>query len=69
MNIANNNNFLSEVNLIIKGKGNQQLLSDKFKYYPSEVIVNGKSKQCKKTCHLDEEINNVILKFNETIKS
>ena len=69
LSLINNNNFLSEVNLVIKGKGNQNLLSNKFEYTPSEVIVNGKSKQCNKTCNLDEEINNITLKFNGTIKS
>ena len=46
------NNFNSEINLIIQGKGPQKLLSDYFKEEPSEVLVNGfKQNSCKKSCY------------------
>ena len=69
--IRNLNNYISEVHLVIKGKGNQRILYDYFYAEPSEVIVNGISEgnSCKKSCDLDEDINNVVLKFNEQLKS
>ena len=69
--IRNLNNYISEVHLVIKGKGNQRILYDYFDAEPSEVIVNGISKgnSCKKSCDLDEDINKVNLKFNEQLKS
>ena len=66
-NIYNNN---SEIYLKIKGTGNQQLLSSSFRNEPSEVIVNNVSRnECKKTCNLDKEENNITIKFNMNIKS
>ena len=64
-NNRNLNNYDSIIQLIISGKGNQTILSDYFKYEPSEVIINGisKGKSCKKSCYFDEDINNVTLKF------
>ena len=45
-------------------------MGDSFYYEPSEVIVNGVSKNglCKKTCYLKKDINNITLKFNEEIE-
>ena len=70
-NIRNLNNYISEIHLIIKGSGNQEILNSVFYTVPSEVIVNGNSKgdTCKKSCDLDEDINNVVLKFENKIKS
>ena len=70
-NIRNLNNYISEIHLVIKGKGTQNILDDTFITSPSEVIVNGISKGnlCQKTCDLDEDINNVIIKFDKQIKS
>ena len=62
-------NLVSEIHLTIKGNGNQNLLNEKFPYDPSEVLVNGKLKQCNKTCYLDRELNNVTLRFNQEITS
>ena len=66
-----NNNFLSEIHLIIKGNGIQNILFDEFIYEPSEVLVNGISKgnTCKKTCELEEEENNITLIFSQTLYS
>ena len=70
-NIRNLNNYISEIHLIIKGSGNQEILNSAFYTVPSEVIVNGNSKgdTCKKSCDLNEDINNVVLKFENKIKS
>ena len=70
-NLIELNNYISEVHLVIKGKGSQPILYNYFYTDPSEVIVNGNSKgnSCKKSCDLDEDINNVILKFNEQLNS
>ena len=63
-------NFASEINLVIKGSGNQSLLNNSFNIEPSEVYVNGIYKgTCKMFCELDYEINNITLIFNNTIKS
>ena len=70
-NERNLNNYISEIHLVIKGNGKQNILSNEFNTNPSEVIVNGISKgnTCKKTCDLDEDINNVTIKFEEQIIS
>ena len=61
---------LSEVNLVVLGNGTQKLLSDLFYLEPSEVIVNGISRDsCKFDCELEYEENNVTLYFNETVVS
>ena len=61
----------SEIKLIFKGKGHQQIVYNSFQYSPSEVIVNGELKQsCKKTCDLEKDDNNeVIIKFNTQINT
>ena len=66
------NKFYSEINLVVKGSGTQSLLSNSFSQIPSEVYINGISKDissCNKTCILDENINNITLKFNEDIET
>jgi len=70
-NARNLNNYISEIHLVIKGNGTQNILSNYFYIIPSEVIVNGISKgnTCKKTCDLDEDINNVTIKFDKKIES
>ena len=70
-NARNLNNYISEIHLVIKGNGTQNILSNEFNTNPSEVIVNGISKgnTCQKTCDLDEYINNVTIKFEEQIES
>ena len=61
----------SEIQLIFKGKGEQEILNSLFPYEPSEVIVNGYLKEsCKKYCYLELENNNeVIIKFMTQIKT
>ena len=68
-NNRNLNNYDSIIQLIISGKGNQKILSEDFKYEPSEVIINGilKEESCKKYCYLDSDINNITLIFNYNI--
>ena len=60
---------LSEIKLIIKGSGTQQILDNSFPYDPSEVIVNGNLREsCRKTCYLENEDNNeVVIKFESQI--
>ena len=65
------NNYLSEVHLVIRGNGTQNILFNEFRYEPDEVLVNGISKgnTCKKTCELEKEENNITLIFSETLYS
>ena len=66
--IKNLINYLSEIHLIISGRGNQSFLNDSFEFEPSEVIVNGIPRnECKKFCVFESEENNVTLYFNEII--
>ena len=61
----------SEIKLVFKGKGEQEILNSLFPYEPSEVIVNGYLKEsCKKYYYLELENNNeVIIKFMTQIKT
>ena len=70
-NIRNLNNYISEIHLVVKGSGKQRFLDRDFNTNPSEVIVNGISKgnSCKKLSDLEQDINNVILKFDKKINS
>ena len=64
----------SQVNLVIKGNGDQQILSNNFEI-PSNndfhVLVNGISGNgnCKKKCNLVGDKNNINIIFNNPIKS
>ena len=62
---------LSEIKLVIKGRGTQQILYNSFSYDPSEVIVNGNLKStCRKSCDLEnEDKNDVIIKFYSKINT
>ena len=64
-------NFDSEVHLVIRGKGYQDVLSTEFNYQPSTVLVNRISKTLiNKSCELDNEgENNVVLIFRSQIRS
>ena len=72
-NIKNFRNLITynlEINLIIKGNGIQNILSDNFYIEPSEVYVNGfKDITCTKTCNLTEIDNNITLKFSTQLHS
>ena len=59
-----------EINLIIKGKGEQIFINNSFYLNPSIVIINGEIKNsCKKSCVFENDINNVTIKFNESLNS
>ena len=62
-------NCFSEVHLIVKGIWNKNILNDAFKFEPSEVIINGESKNCSKVCNFQKEENNVTLYFNDSINN
>ena len=66
-----NNNYNSEIHLVINGNGNQNILSSSFYTNTSDVIVNNISKKdvCYKQCDLDEDINYITLIFEEEITS
>ena len=56
--------IISEIHLVISGSGTQNLINDNFNILPSEVWVNEvKNDSCSKTCFLEGDINNVIIKF------
>ena len=60
----------SEINLVIKGPGNLNYLSNSFYLDPSEVIVNGDSRPLiNKSAEFESGLNNVTIKFNEPIES
>ena len=69
-NLVNKNyiNYDSEIHLVIRGNGNQKLLSDYFYTEPSKVYINGhKIDSCKKTCYLKEEQSNITLIFKKNL--
>ena len=58
----------SEIRLIIKGNGTQELINNEFSISPSLVSVNGVQKNsCNKTCELEGDINNITLSFNDQL--
>ena len=59
----------SEIHLIIQGGGVQNILSERFKNNPSQVKINGITKNCLKSCQLEGDKNDVSLTFNEIIIS
>ena len=60
----------SEIYLVIKGKGEQNLLYNYFDIEPSEVLVNGvKDDSCSKICNLVGDKNKITLKFDTQIES
>ena len=65
------NYYFSEIHLVVKGSGLQNILSNEFIYEPSEVFVNGISKgtSCSKTCSLAVDENNVTLRFEEQLET
>ena len=59
-----------EISLIINSNGNTDILNNTFKFNPSEVIVNGIPRDsCSKTCYLENDENNVTIKFSNQINS
>ena len=61
--------YYSEIRLKVLGKGDISILSDNFIFEPSEVKINGDSNNCKKVCNFQEEENNVILYFSDSINN
>ena len=58
------NNYDSEIHLIIKGTGEQNIINRSFQSEPSEVIVNGYTNvSCKKTCYLSNDLNKTVIFF------
>ena len=69
-NMINLKYYYSEIHLIIKGNGNQNLLSSSFNIEPSEVYINGiKDDSCKKTCVLEGDKNDITLRFENKIET
>ena len=63
-------NSSSEIHLIINGTESNQILSDSFSYYPSQVLINENPGTCLDfNCNLDDGLNNVTLIFNENIET
>ena len=59
-----------EISLIIMEKGNKNIINDNFYLEPSQVKVNGiYNESCKKTCYLDQDLNNVSIIFDKEIES
>ena len=70
LSLGNFTELKSEINLVIQGQGNLNVLNDSFYLNPSEVIINGDLKaSCNKNCYLDNIINNVTIKFDKQLKS
>ena len=67
--LKNKVNYFSEIRLLIIGKGSKTILNDNFIFEPFDVKINGESKNCKKVCDLQNNLNNVILYFNNSITS
>ena len=62
--------YFSEINLIIKGNNEQNILSEEFSLEPDQVFVNGVlNNSCKKTCFLNNELNNIVIIFEKKIES
>ena len=60
-------NYISEISLVVKGTGTKKYL---YVNEPSEVKVDGIiQKSCKLSCKFKNKISNVVLKFNNKIKS
>ena len=61
-------NFYSEIRLVVKGKGEQNFLSENYgDIRPFEIVLNGKTK-IDETFDLGEDKNNITLKFDEDIE-
>ena len=61
---------ISEINLIIQGEGELNILNSQFSYDPTEFLINGLSKPlCKKSCEFEGVLNNVTIKFENQIDS
>ena len=61
----------SQINMIMKGKGEKNFINDNFYLNASQVFVNGISNDTwKKSCYLDnDEYNNITIIFDQQIES
>ena len=68
--LRNMNVYLSEIKLVIKGKGESFFLNNTFNVQPSEVIINDVIKNSSiKSYNFTEDLNYVVIKFNKPIES
>ena len=64
------NIYFSEISLIIKGKNEQNILSDEFNFEPDHVFVNRiLNNRCKKACFLNNELNDITLIYENNLES
>ena len=62
--------YFSEISLIIKGKNEQNILSDEFNFEPDHVFVNRiLNNRCKKACFLNNELNDITLIYENNLES
>ena len=61
----NHLNFYSEINITIKGVGNQQILNSSFAYNPSEVYINEINQTLvKKNYEISKNNSNISMRWN-----
>ena len=61
-------NFYSEIRLVVQGKGKQYFLSENYEgIEPDKIILNGNQEICNPYV-LEEEKNNITLKFKDEIE-
>ena len=61
---------ISEIKLVISGNNEQNIINKSFYKAPSLAFVNNElSKDCKYTCQLTSDKNNITIRFNEEITS
>ena len=65
------NSLFSQIHLVIEGSGSQDIIYHGFENLPYEVIVNGVTQEGSylQNCILEEEINNITLKFDQQISN
>ena len=69
-NTLNISNHQNEIHLIIKWQGNIQFINNSFYTKPSEIFVNGLPIDSNQNAYnFNEVLNNVTLKFNDSINS
>ena len=63
--------YNSEIDLVIKGSGDQNFLSDSFSIQPSSVLINGELREIsyKNTCNLVGDKNYITIIFDKPIQS
>ena len=59
-----------EINMIINGTNKKNILNDSYSYNAPEIIINGNPGICEnKICNLNNDLNNITIRFNEEIKT